>query len=1062
MATITGEVRDTSGALVPGAAVTVINEGTHVESTTNTNSDGSFVVPALTEGTYTVRVSKQGFQTFSETGIILHPTQVSTVNPTMKVGEVSTQVQVAASAVAVQTTSPEISNEVSGTEAETLPLNGRNYQSLAALMPGVTNTNPATSLAATGDSGTNLSINGMSVSGTMYYVDGIWDMNSGSFNAVTVTPNPDTIEEARVLQNNYGVEYNLMGGNVVIVQTKSGTSTFHGNAFEYLRNTSLAARNFFSPSVPVLKQNIFGYTLGGPLFIPNHYNTNRDKTFFFWSQQWTIKHNASVALGADPTAAEREGTFNSPITNPLTGSPFPQSSPGVYQIPSINSNSTALLTALVPLPNNLSGGFLNYVNVLPVINDYRQDLIKVDHMFSERLRLTGEYFDDRGKETLPYGFASGVFANQSAFLGFPEQLAKLQLTQTLAPSMVNTTYIAMNNLEVDLGQTGITDRSQVPGFQEVLPYNGSGSQHLPFISFSQGWPNIGGEPWEPQRAADLEDSLADDWSWLRGKHYVQGGMQWIRGGKRQEPGTPSNGNWSFTGNYTGNALADFLIGDATTLSQSSNSPRAYVHYTIFSPYFQDTWRVAKHLTLTLGLRVEYLPQPYGASGLVAYFDPHLYNLADAPIVNADGTITPTPTYNPANGMVIAGIKGVPRSWQNVHDWDLGPSGGFAWDVFGDGKTSLRGGFGIAYTRIPTETDCSFYCYTNPPLVESETLVQPSFPNPIGAAVAPQGAPGLHAEAYGEHPAGQVQSYSLSLQHQFGNNWFASIAGAGNNANHVATGYNINQPFEDPPYDYNPIINSGTVYTYQYGPYLGYDAIYDLNSASVIHWDALELQVRHPVGRGLFGTIAYTWQNTLGDDTGYNNLFGGGNEAQDAHHPRNMYGVLNYNVSQVLTGDLLWTVPWFSNAKGWKRNVLGGWRFSDITTIQAGFPQDPMLSVANQGLATTPNRIASNLKGPKTVSQWFNTAAFAAPAAGYFGNAGPDSILGPGLIDFDMCLYKDFRFNERNKLEFRGEFFNIFNHTNFSGVQTTFGAGNFGQVTSAYDPRIVEFALRWEF
>ncbi len=365
-ATISGTVRDTSGAAVPAASVTITNEGTGVQAATRSNADGSFVVSGLTVGTYTIKVSKQGFQTFLESGIILHPAQVATVNAVMKVGKVTTQVSVIASAAQVQTSTPEVSSEVSEKQVETLPLNGRNYQGLSALMPGVTNESPDTALNQGGFLTSNvMTVNGMGTSGTQYYLDGIWDENTGNMTQTTVTPNPDTLQEVRVLQNNFGVQYSLNGANVVILETKSGTSSFHGSAFEYLRNTSLDARNFFAPTRSPLIQNIFGYTIGGPASLPGHHPKN-PKTFFFLSQQWSRQDIASVVQGADPTAAMRNGTFNTPITNPLTGQLFPQTSPGVYQITAsmLNSSSLALLNAQAPLPNNgttfLNSGLLTW------------------------------------------------------------------------------------------------------------------------------------------------------------------------------------------------------------------------------------------------------------------------------------------------------------------------------------------------------------------------------------------------------------------------------------------------------------------------------------------------------------------------------------------------------------------------------------------------------------------------------------------------------------------------------------------------------------------------------
>jgi hypothetical protein len=332
----------------------------------------------------------------------------------------------------------------------------------------------------------------------MYYVDGIWDMNTGDMLQLTITPNPDSLEEVRVLQNNYSSQYGLFGANVALLHTKSGTAQFHGSAFEYLRNDDLDARNFFSPTVPPLKQNIFGFTLGGPIFIPHHFNTDKKKLFFFWSEQWARQNiglpasgggSGLTLIGASPTVAMRNGTFNTPITDPLTGQPFPQTSPGVYQIPTsrLNPNSLVLMNTLVNLPNFPANGFNNYINLNPEINRTRDDEGKIDVNFSEKLRLVAEYLDDRQTNDNPSSnFLGSPFSINRSAVTTANQLAQLQLTWVPRPNMVNTTAANMNNYVVNLLATGIYNLSQVPDFQSELPYSGFLSERLPQLMFAGG------------------------------------------------------------------------------------------------------------------------------------------------------------------------------------------------------------------------------------------------------------------------------------------------------------------------------------------------------------------------------------------------------------------------------------------------------------------------------------------------------------------------------------------------------------------------------------------------
>lgn len=1066
-ATISGTVHDPSGAAIPGAKVIATNTGTGTQTTTQTDNSGSFVFSSLQVGTYTVTVSKSGFQTYSTTGVALHPGIVSNVMVTMRIGSVATHVTVSGAVVQVQTSTSEISSQVSARQVSTLPLNGRNYQSLAALMPGVTNTSPGQSLNQGGFLTSNvMSINGMGHSGTLYTLDGTWNMNTGNMTQTTITPNPDTIQEVRVLQNNYGARYSLFGANVVLLETKSGTSTFHGSAFEYLRNDALDARNFFSPTVSPLKQNIFGYTLGGPFYIPHHFNKNKQKVFFFWSQQFVRQHIASAYTAADPTLAMRNGLFSDPITDPTTGQLFPQNASGQYVIPQsrINQSSLALLNAIAPLPNNPSGGFLNYINNTPGINTQRDDEAKGDYNLTSKLRLMAEYLDERQLNGNPRDtFLSSPYETSTDPIQTKNQLAQIRLTQMLSSTMVNTTAIAMNNYVVNLAIAGIAQRSQVPGFKEVLPYEGGWqSNRLPQLDFSGGYPSLGVPQSLPlDHASDLEDTFSDDWSWLHGNHYIQAGMNIVLGTKRQTAYAFSNGDWGFNGQFTGDPIADYLLGLPNSLFQQSTAVRPYMHYKIVSPYIQDQWKATNKLTLTGGLRIFYLPFDHAQRGFTAAFDPATYDPAKAPIVNNDGTITPTANYDPTNGLVYNGINGTPLNLSNGdHNWQLGPQFGFAYDVFGNGKTSLRGGYGITYTRVMAR--CSYSCTKNPPLVKSLTLVNPDFPNPLGTgSVVPAGAPTLVSQDLNAYPAARLQSYSLSLEHQFASNWIVSLAEAGNIGHHVLfESWNRNQPLPDPPYDFNPALNSGNVSAAVYAPYQGYNTISTSVSDGNLSWNALEFGMRHPVGHNLFLSVAYTWQHGLADER--TTSFFEGSSPQNVYNLRADWGNSQVNAAQILAISDIWTIPWYKNASGFKGAILGGWKYSGITSFMSGFATDPGLSISNPGLATRPNRISNDVTGPKTVAEWFNTAAFAAPAAGYFGNAGTGIITGPGLINFDMAFYKSFKVTERATVDFRSELFNIFNHTNFAGISTGYGSGNFGQVTSARDPRIVEFALRVHF
>ena len=456
-----------------------------------------------------------------------------------------------------------------------------------------------------------------------------------------------------------------------------------------------------------------------------------------------------------------------------------------------------------------------------------------------------------------------------------------------------------------------------------------------------------------------------------------------------------------------------------------------------------------------------MPVPSPQPGYETIFNPATYNAANAPIVNANGTITTTPTYSATNGLMFNGVNGVPLNFTTEYWSYLSPSAGFAWDIFGDGKTALRGGYGISYNNQPYQSFCANQCAVNPPLIQTANLVTPSFPNPIGAASKAPSLPSLNSEDLNDRTA-QIQTFSLSLEHQFAGSWFTSITGAGDLGRHETALWNVNQPLPDPPYQFNPVINAGTVTNYLYSPFYGFAGISQIEPALNTNWYGLEVGVRHPVGHNVTLTIAYTWQHDLSQIRG-NSLFDNEAGPANVYEPGDDYGNAAINVPQSLSFGYIYNLPWYHDAHGLQKQVLGGWRYSGLTTMESGFSQNPGLSVAHPGLSNRPNILPGvPVVGLKTVSNWFNTGAFVAPPVGYFGNAAPGDIYGPGLVDFDMAIYKDFHITEQHKLEFRAEAFNVFNHTNFNGVSTSVGSGTYGTITSARDPRIFEFALRYQF
>ena len=1042
-----------------------------------------------------------GFQTSIVKHILLNPGERRANNIVLEVGSVSSHVTVSAYAQQVNTETSEAGGAIVSKQINNLQLNGRNFQTLGIAIPGVASTAYANALNGGGLEGTTtLIVNGLASMYTTYTIDGMYDMNSGNLSNVNILPIVDTISEFSVLTDNYSAKYGFAGSGQVVVETKSGTNTFHGEAWDYLRNNAFDGNNYFSTATQPLHQNIYGFTMGGPLIIPGIYNTHRNrKTFFFASSQWYTITAGQVRRGAVFNQAMRAGNLSSDPTlkAPLTLDAHSQAllasegksncitGPTTLNSACLDPIAKALINTYMPLPNNPAGGFLNYLNQGPLTTNQIDYVDRIDHNINNNNLLTGRLMYEQVKNGFPFENWGGMPYTTTTDSYYTTGLnALVRVESTITPNLLNIASVGetydkprINTLR---GGTLPSGLSIVQAFPSAPTLN-----RIPNVGIARGWSGFGVGS-EPITASDGEGVIQDDVSWVHANHVLQFGALYMFGIKRQNVFTNPQGSFSFTGVHTGDPAADFLLGLDTNYTQASSQKLGSYHYREGNWYVQDDWKVEPRLTLNLGVRWVFFSNDTVSGDQVTSFNPALYNPADAPQVNINGTLIVNSSNQPItslgtiantlNRLEFAGKNGVPSGFFVPSKTNFGPRVGFAYDVFGNGKTSVRGGYGIGYSRIPLEQVYNAFGQ-NPPFNLSANVLNSLLNNGTAGTAA---APTLQALAnvpLSFVPA-QIQSYSLSVEHQIIPNMLATIAYAGSQGRHLQTieQYDSNFPLPVPApstsgclapgqaasssYNFDPCINARIAAPGYTRPYLGYAAMNDEYDEGMSNYNALETSLGYTTSPLQF-TLAYTYGKALSTVGSHGAGSTGSAPAQNMRNFHAEYGPPAYDFTNDVTATWVYNIPLFEHSSTALREALGHWGFSGLALHQSGFAMSPGLATGHQGLATRPNEVLPYSKVGK-LSEWFNTAGFAAPAYGFFGDAKNGSIRGPGYTSFNVTLFKTWTLKDRFSTQFRAEVFNVFNHPNFEGVVTGVGNGSYGQVTSAGDPRILEFALKLSY
>lgn len=1104
---ISGTVTDASGAIVSGASVMITNTATGVSRTIQTDASGFYSAEGLGVGQYRVAVSKSGFQSSSTAGIQIDPGTRRTNNVTLTVGEVSQSVEVTENAQQIDTETSESGGTITSEQIGNLMLNGRNFQTLAISVPGVASTSAADSQNGGGlQGGTTLIVNGNSVEYTTYTIDGTYNMNSGNLANVNILPIVDGISEFSVLKDNYSARYGFAGSGQIVVETKSGTNTFHGSAWDYLRNNAFDANNYFSTTTQALHQNIFGYTLGGPLFIPHLYNTDRKKTFFFAADQWYDIHQGQVSRGAVFTQPMRGGDLSGSPTlpkptagNPAGGLTLPADSAALLasqgKTNCLLSNTQinpacldpvaiGIMNAYVPLPNNPSGGFQNYINQGSLQTSQLDHQYRIDHYITPNNILTGRMMYEEVKNGFPYDAWGGTPYNTITDRYYTTGFNGLVRWQsTITPNVMNTLSATET---YDKPRINFTGGGTMPAGLSIPQYfpDAPTLNRIPSISISQGWSGNGVSS-QPITASDGEGVLGEDLSWVHGKHVLQGGAVYIFGIKRQNVFTTPQGSFSFTGAHTGDPAADYLLGLDASYYQASSQKLGSYHYRQGEAYFQDDWKATPKLTLNMGLRWVYFSSDTVSGNQVTSFVPSLYDPAAAPVVTPTGTFVTDAGNNPLtaggttanllNGLAFAGQNGIPSGFFIPKKTNFAPRVGFAFTPDDARKTAIRGGYGIGYSRVPLEQIYSSFGQ-NPPYNNSANILNSLLSVPTaGATAAP--TPQTLSDTPRSFTPTQIQSFSLTAERQVTGNMTAAVAYVGSLARHIMDfqgGYDGNFPLPvtapsqancvngqagASAYDFDPCINSGTSSPNYTRPYKGYANMNDVYDEGSSNYNSLQVSGGYR-GHGSQFTIAYTYAKTLATVGAH----GAGNTTSQTvtvQNPRNFhaeYGPPSYDFTHDITGTWVFQIPGFQHGNKILTAPLGGWSFSGLAVHQSGFAMSPALGIGTAGLAIRPNQVAPYRK-IGSLTEWFDKSAFAAPGYGFFGNASNGIIRGPAYTSVNVALDKTFPIVERLKMQLKAEAFNVLNHPSFAAVDTGLGDGSYGQVTSAHDPRILEFAVK---